>query len=171
MNKIIAETERLILREITVNDTKAVYDLNDDPDVVRYTSDPAFKNLDEAKELILNNIQKQYADNGFGRWAVILKSTGAFTGWCGLKLRDGATEVDLGYRFMKKFWGYGYATEAAMASIKYGFETAGLNRIIGMAMEQNTASIKVLEKCGMKFCRKDFMHDHDALVYEIFKTW
>lgn len=164
----IATTDRLLLREITLEDVQSIFDLNADPEVVRYTSDPAFKNLDEVRELIENNIRYQYRTYGIGRWAVIEKESGLFMGWCGLKFREGQNETDLGYRFMKKFWGKGYATEAGKACIDFGFRTKNLERIIGCCMKDNTASIHVLEKCGMTFCREDFLHGHDALVYQVF---
>jgi RimJ/RimL family protein N-acetyltransferase len=68
-----------------------------------------------------------------------------FLGWCGLKYLFETNEVDLGYRFMKKFWGKGYATEAALACIEYGFATLNLHQIVGRALPGNLASIKVLE--------------------------
>lgn len=166
----IITTDRLILREITLEDAQRIFDLNADPEVVRYTSDPAFKNVDEVRELIKNNIQYQYRTYGIGRWAVIEKETGLFTGWCGLKFREGQEEIDLGYRFMKKFWGKGYATEAGKACLDFGFNIKKLERIIGCAMRDNVASIHVLKKCGMTFCRVDLLHGHDAIVYEVFNS-
>ena len=76
-------------------------------------------------------------------------------------------EVDLGYRFFKKFWGQKIATESALACIEYGFNTLGLKRIIGRAMKENIASIKVLEKCGMHFVKEIEFDEHPGLYYEI----
>jgi RimJ/RimL family protein N-acetyltransferase len=90
-----------------------------------------------------------------------------FIGWCGLKYRPELDEIDLGYRFMKSAWGKGYATEAAMASIKYGFEQLGMRKIVGRAMPGNLGSIKVLEKCGMKFIGEEIVDGHPALTYEL----
>ena len=168
--KIITTTERLIIREITLDDMQSIFDLNADSEVVRYTSDPAFKNMEEVADLIENNIRYQYRTYGMGRCAVIDKESGLFMGWCGLKFREGQNETDLGYRFMKKFWGKGYATEAAKAFLTYGFTIKNLERIIGCAIKENIASIEVLKKCGMTFCRQDFLHGHDALVFELFNS-
>ena len=137
--------------------------------------DKAIKKADtvkvhDSKYLIENTIRKQYSDYGYGRWAVIEKASGEFTGWCGLKLMSENNEIDLGYRFQKKFWGKSFATEAAMASLKFGFEIKKLERIIGRAMTANIASIKVLEKCGMKFCKADLLHGEEGVVYEIFNS-
>ncbi|MEI9913064.1 MAG: GNAT family N-acetyltransferase [Bacteroidota bacterium] len=90
-----------------------------------------------------------------------------FIGWCGLKYRPEQNEVDLGYRFKQSSWGKGYATEAAFASIKYGFEKLNLSRIIGRAVPGNTGSLKVLEKCGMQFLREEVVDGHPAKTYEL----
>jgi len=102
-----------------------------------------------------------------GRWAVHAKPSLEFIGWCGLKKRPERNEIDLGYRFLKSTWGKGYATEAAFACIKYGFEKLGLKRIVGRAMPGNIASLKVLEKCGMTYIGEDMVDDHPAKTYEI----
>jgi RimJ/RimL family protein N-acetyltransferase len=107
-------------------------------------------------------ILPQYALYSHGRWAVHIKPGHEFIGWCGLKSRPERNEIDLGYRFMKKFWGKGYATESALASIHYGFEGLNLQTIIGRALPGNSGSIKVLEKCGMIYlCEEEidgFLH-------------
>lgn len=166
---IITQTPRLVIREITVDDAQLVFDLNSNPNVTRYTSDPAFKNLEDAIELIKNVIQKQYTDYGHGRWAVVLKSNNSFMGWCGLKYMPDIRQVDLGYRFMQEYWGNGYATEAAKESLRIGFNTFKYNEIIGRVMKPNVNSIKVLEKCGMYFSHEADLHEHPAFVYKITK--
>ena len=77
-------------------------------------------------------------------------------------------EIDLGYRFKKEFWGKGYATEAAYASIKYGFERLGLQRIVGRAEFDNIGSLKVLEKCGMANIGEQEIEGYPVKTYEIF---
>jgi RimJ/RimL family protein N-acetyltransferase/transcriptional antiterminator Rof (Rho-off) len=166
--KLILETQRLLLRELTAEDYQDFFELNNDPEVVRYVGDGAFASLNAAKKFLEN--YDQYEKYGMGRWAVILKSSGEFTGWCGLKFQPELSEtgeVDLGYRFFRKFWGLGIATESATASVDYGFNELGLKRIVGRAMERNIASIKVLEKCGMHFDRKIQFDEHPGLFFEI----
>ena len=90
-----------------------------------------------------------------------------FTGWCGLKYLPETNEVDLGYRFMKKFWGNGYATEAALACIEYGFSNLDLHQVVGRALPGNIASIKVLEKCGMKYLHEEVMHGYLHKTYQV----
>lgn len=167
---IIIETPRLLLRQFTPEDAPLIYELNADPAVTEYTGDP-IKDLHHAQQVLQHTILPQYALYNHGRWAVHLKSGNApleegFIGWCGLKTRPERKEIDLGYRFMKKAWGKGYATESAAASLRYGFETLKLPRIVGRAMPQNTASLRVLEKCGMHFVGEELVDDHPALTYE-----
>lgn len=166
--KTILETPRLLLREITASDYQSFFDLNSDPEVVKYVGDGAFASLNAAKNFLLN--YDQYEKYGMGRWAVILKATEEFTGWCGLKFQPEMSptgEVDLGYRFFRKFWGQKIASEAAMACVDYGFSTLNLKRIIGRVMQGNTASVKVLEKCGMHFVKEIKFEEHPGLWYEI----
>lgn len=152
--KIFAETERLILRELMPADAKGMFDMNSDPDVHRYLGNKPVKSIEQSIAEI-EFIRKQYVENGIGRWAVIEKTSGNFLGWSGLKLITETTNnhinyYDLGYRFSKRFWGKGYATETAMAVIDYGFTELKLNEIIGIADINNLGSIHVLEKVGLK---------------------
>lgn len=164
---VIIETERLLLRTFTIEDAALIYDLNLDPDVILYTYDP-IKDIGHAQMILEQVILPQYALYNHGRWAVHLKPQPEFIGWCGLKYIPQRNEIDLGYRFKKQFWGKGYATEAAHACIKYGFEKMGLHRIIGRAIPENTASLHVLEKCGMTFLTDEVVDGHPAKTYEIF---
>lgn len=162
---IVIETERLILRTFTEDDGSLIYELNKDPDVTEYTGDPV-RDIEHARQILEQVILPQYALYNHGRWAVHVKSDFEFIGWCGLKARTERNEIDLGYRFMKSAWGKGFATEAAFACLKYGFEKLNLPRIVGRAMPQNIASLKVLEKCGMKYIGQEVVDDHPAITYE-----
>jgi [ribosomal protein S5]-alanine N-acetyltransferase len=164
--QIIIETERLILRLFTIEDAAVVYELNSDPEVTRYTGDPV-KDAAHAKEILEQVILPQYALYNHGRWAVHVKLTNEFIGWCGLKNRPERAEIDLGYRFKKSAWGKGYATEAAAATIKYGFQKLQLPRIVGRAMPDNIGSLTVLEKCGMQYIGEEIVDNHPAKTYEI----
>lgn len=162
---IVIETKRLILRTFTEGDGLLIYELNKDPDVTRYTGDPV-RDIDHAREVLQKSILPQYSLYNHGRWAVHIKLDFKFIGWCGLKARPERNEIDLGYRFMKSAWGKGYATEAAFACLQYGFEKLNLPRIVGRAMPQNTGSLKVLEKCGMRYIGEEIVDDHPAITYE-----
>jgi [ribosomal protein S5]-alanine N-acetyltransferase len=162
---IVIETERLILRTFTEYESLLIYELNNDADVTRYTGDP-IRDEAHAREVLQKNILPQYALYNHGRWAVHTKPGMEFIGWCGLKTRPERNETDLGYRFMKSAWGKGYATEAAFACLKYGFEKLKIPRIVGRAMPQNIASLRVLEKCGMKYVGEEIADGHPAITYE-----
>ena len=151
---VVIETDRLLLRRFTEHDAPLLYELNLDPEVIRYTHDP-MSDVEQARKLLTEVILPQYVLYNHGRWAVHLKSNLEFIGWCGLKYLSETNDVDLGYRFMKKFWGNGFATEAALACIEYGFVKLSLQQIFGRALPGNLPSIKVLEKCGMKYLHEE----------------
>src|SRR5690349_25043459 len=162
---IVIETERLILRTFAMDDAHLIYELNLDPEVTRYTFDP-MKDIEQAKTVLEKTILPQYTLYNHGRWAVHLKRNKEFIGWCGLKATPERNEIDLGYRFAKKFWGKGYATEAAFACLKYGFEKLNLQRIIGRAISGNKGSIKVLEKCDMVYLGEQMVDGYIHKTYE-----
>ncbi|SMO62242.1 GNAT family N-acetyltransferase [Solitalea koreensis] len=145
----LINTPRLQLREFCINDAENIFILNSDPEVTRFTGDKEFKSLAESKNFI--KTYTHYRKYGFGRWNVELKSTSEYLGWCGLKYIPRLKEVDLGYRFMYKHWGKGYATESSIACLNYGFCQLGFEKIVGRAMKVNSASINVLKKVGMCF--------------------
>lgn len=118
--KTILETNRLLLQEFNIGDAEGFYELNLNPNVIKYTGNSAFKDIDEARTFLKD--YSDYQQNGFGRWAVIQKSTQEFLGWSGLKYTEKLDETDIGFRLFEHFWNQGFATESAKACIKYGFE-------------------------------------------------
>lgn len=167
-NTVLFETPRLLLREKTVEDAPFFLELNSDPEVTRYTGDHAFKNLTEAEDIV-RYVIAQYKKNGYGRWLVCLKENNEPLGWCGLKYHDDDGDTDLGYRFLQKHWGKGYATEAGRACLHYGFRQLGLKRIIGRTNTANIASVQVLKKLGMTFFKEDLLDDAPTYIYHILK--
>lgn len=164
------ETERLLLRPMKNEDAYHLYLLNSDADVVRYTGDAPSKNIADAQRILSDIVLPQFQKYKMGRFTVTLKD-GTYLGWCGLKLFPEIHEVDLGYRLMKKFWGQGYATEAARACLHYGFEELALSRIVARAMPQNPQSIKVMQKLGMTYrgMLQDKNFPHGYVLYDITK--
>lgn len=147
MTKIIAQSERIFLRETTVDDAEFFYRLNLDPEVIRYTGDGPFDSV-EAVETFLSEYD-HFEKYNMGRWAVVEQSRQILLGWCGLKYHVEGNFVDLGYRFFRKYWGKGYATESSKLSLEHGFRNLDIDIIVGRADVRNTASIRVLEKLGM----------------------
>lgn len=156
----------MLLRTFEPGDAALIYELNQDPDITRFTHDPV-RDLQHAREILEKNILPQYALYNYGRWAVHLKPQLTFMGWCGLKYRPELNETDLGYRFKKEFWGKGFATEAAYACIRFGFENLHIQRIVGRAEPDNIASWKVLENCGMQYVEPGLIDNYPVKVYEI----
>lgn len=160
----LLETKRTIMRNLTIDDADDFYALNLDPEVIQYTGDLAFENVQVAKEF-LNNYD-QYEKYGVGRLAVIEKATSTFIGWCGLKYSEDKDEYDIGFRFFRPYWNKGFATETATKCLEFGFHELGISKIIGRAMRENSASIKVLEKIGMTFKETFDFDGHKGVIYE-----
>ncbi len=154
------ESKRTILREWVPNDAPWLYDLNMNPQVVRYTGDAGFTSTQSALNLIKS--YPNYQRDGFGRWMVIDKSTDHPIGWCGLK--NNPWGIDLGFRFFEAVWGKGIATECAIATVEKA-KALGLNDLIGRALSENVGSWKVLEKVGMQRYEslpiEDFAQDYN----------
>ncbi|SIQ84918.1 GNAT family N-acetyltransferase [Chryseobacterium sp. RU33C] len=169
MVKKILETNRLLLRELTIDDAADFYELNANPRVIHYTGDSAFVNVEEALCFLRN--YNDYKVNGYGRWAVISKSDNEFLGWCGLKYTISKNETDIGFRFFEKYWNMGFATESAAACLNYGFDELNLQKIIGRAMSENKASIKVLQKLGLTFEKEFDFSGQKGVIYAIEKPF
>ncbi|MGB5430765.1 GNAT family N-acetyltransferase, partial [Eudoraea sp.] len=120
--KTIIETERLLLREITLDDKEALFKLHSDPAVQKYTGEPVVESIEEIEKAIRTRID-DYGKYGFGRWATFLKNGMQFVGWAGLAYLPEFDEIDLGYRFLPEYWGLGIATEASRAILTYGFDS------------------------------------------------
>lgn len=163
----IIDTPRLYLRRFEKSDAENLYLLNLDPEVIQYTGDISFENILDAQRFLAN--YDHYEKYDFGRWAVIEKSSSEFLGWCGLKYAPDCNEYDIGFRFFKKYWNKGFATEAANACVKLGFEKYQLKIIVGRARKENGASIKVLEKIGLKYNYEYDFDGKDGVLYSISK--
>ena len=149
------ETDRLVLRDLIAEDTGDLFVLDSDPLVHRYLGNKPIKCLSKARYYV-DYIQMQYDMFGIGRWSTIEKSSGAFIGWSGLKmnfekpLNNHTNFYDIGYRFIPKYWGKGYATEASIAAKDYFFKHFPNEKLCGMAELENIASCRVLEKIGLE---------------------
>lgn len=162
--KLIIQTQRLYLRELSQHDEYEIFKLNLDPEVLKYTRDIPFKKVEDAKKFLQE--YDQYSKYNMGRWAVCLNETDKFIGWCGLKYHTNPRMVEVGYRFYKEFWGKGYATESTKASIDYGFNTLLLHEIYAHVHKDNLASIKVIENCGLQYLKSDI---YDGMPAQLFK--
>ncbi len=152
---IFAETERLILRTMEEVDIDGMYELDKDPEVHRYLGGSTIQTRAEARAII-QFVRQQYQSNGIGRWSVIEKSSGEFIGWSGFKLikepiNQRCNFYDFGYRFIRRSWGKGYASESAQAALQYGFEKMALTEINAIADSEHLVSNHILTKQGFEF--------------------
>jgi RimJ/RimL family protein N-acetyltransferase len=163
---VFLETERLSLRRFTPADLDALVELDSDPDVMRYLSGtPTPREVLERD--ILPTFLTYRGDLGF--YAVIEKAGGTFVGWIGLRpTTDRAAE--LGYRLRRPVWGRGYATEGSRALIAKAFTEFGVERITATTYEENVASRRVMEKCGLRFVRAFRVSAEDLAASDTFHT-
>lgn len=172
----IIETERLIIRELTFDDEQDLFELDSDPEVHLYLENNPVKTIDEITQVIAM-LRNQYVKNGIARWAVVDKETNECVGWSGLKYFDQPLNnhnhfYELGYRFKKKHWGKGFATESAKAILEHGFNHLEMNAIFAITDPRNENSKKVLTKLGFDFV-ETFDYDGDETDwFELKKeTW
>jgi ribosomal-protein-alanine N-acetyltransferase len=147
----VLETERLILRRLTVDDAEFILELLNEPAFIRNIGDRGVRNADDARLYILNGPMASYARFGFGLFAVELKEIGEPVGICGLLKRDSLEDVDIGFAFLARLRAKGFATESAAAVMEYGRSTLGLQRIVAITSPDNEGSIRVLGKIGLRF--------------------
>ncbi len=153
--KSCIETERLILREMIPSDDAGMFELDSNLEVHRFLGQKPVQHIAESR-LMIQNLRKQYADNGIGRWAVILKETNEFIGWSGIKLITDSINnhqnfYEIGYRFIQKHWGKGYATEAGLAFVDFVFNEIKADALYAYADSGNLDSRHILEKIGMRY--------------------
>lgn len=164
----ILETDRLILRPLTMSDLDALFVLYRDPEIRTYFPEGTLT-YEETKEELEWIIDVYYGKYGFGLWATIHKATGAFIGRCGLLpwTIDGQQEVEVAYLIDKAYWGQGLGTEAARGIVRYAFEQLHLSRLICLIDAENQASQAVATKIGMSFEKAIEDDKGPALVYSI----
>lgn len=147
----VLETDRLILRRLSPEDAGFILRLLNEPSWLRFIGDKGVRTVEDARNYILNGPVEMYSRLGFGLYLVELKGEGLPVGICGLIKRDSLEDVDIGFAFLPKYWGRGYAHEAASAVMEYGGSVLGLNRIVAVTSVDNDSSAKLLEKLGLRF--------------------
>lgn len=166
--KKILETDRLLLREMGQGDFADLCGILQDKETM-YAYEHAFSD-EEAREWLLRQLDR-YKNDGFGLWAVILKSSGELVGQCGITWQDidGETVPEIGYLFKRTHWHNGYATEAAIGCKNYAFDALGFDRVYSIIRDNNYASQRVAERNGMRVVKTFVKHyygiDMPHLVY------
>jgi [ribosomal protein S5]-alanine N-acetyltransferase len=159
----VLETDRLSLRRLNLEDAEFIFRLVNEPSWLRFIGDKNVRTLDDARHYLETGPLAMYATFGFGMLLVELKVSGTAIGACGLLKRDALPDPDIGYAFLPEFWSKGYALEAATAVLSYGHKTHGLNRIMAITSPDNASSVRVLERCGMKFEGMKAMSETDRV--------
>ena len=157
---MIVETPRLRIRELTVDDAEFIFGLVNEPSFLENIGDKGVRNLEDARQFILEGPWASHRERGYGQFLVELKD-GDPIGVCGVLYREALDVSDIGCAFLPQYWRRGYALEAARAVMEYGRSTLGIEKIVGLTSEENIASIKALEKLGMSFERTVKMSDDD----------
>ncbi len=158
-------TPHLILRSWTMKDANVLFRILQEPGILEYFPPTAFT-LEKTRRYIQHQLD-HWQERGCGHWAVTLKVDSRLVGWGGLEYLPETDETEVAYLLSHQVWGCGYATEAARAAVGYGFETAGLQAIIGLVHPGNTGSIRVLEKCGLAFAAPITLWNLDMHRYRI----
>lgn len=156
---MLLETDRLILRQFTLNDADFVLELVNTPSWLKYIGDRGVKNLQDARVYIMGGPVASYRQHGFGLYLVIRRDDGVPIGLCGLLKRDTLEHPDVGFALMPAFERQGFGFEAANAVLRYGRDQLGLTRMLAVTQADNAASIKLLKKLGLAFDRMVTLKD------------
>jgi [ribosomal protein S5]-alanine N-acetyltransferase len=148
----VLETDRLILRRLTVEDAPFMVRMLNDAAFLEYIGDKGVRTLEDARQHILTGPMDMYARYGHGLYLVQLRN-GTPIGTCGLLKRDMLEHVDIGYAFMPDYRGQGYALEAATGVMDYARQTLQLGRVVAIVSRHNHASVALLMKIGLEYER------------------
>jgi len=174
---VFLETERLLLRHFTEADVDNLFDLDSDPQVMRFVGGRPTPRYVIEHDLLPGYLRYYQRSDRYGFWAAIEKPSGDFLGWFHFRPLKGASpnEPELGFRLRKAAWSQGYATEGSRALVRKGFTETGVERVVASAFADNIASRRVLEKAGLTLVRTyhhsspDF-GDGDAVEYALDKA-
>jgi RimJ/RimL family protein N-acetyltransferase len=150
--EVFLETDRLVLRRLTMADVDNLVELDSDPDVMHFITGGRPTSRDEILHDVLPAFLSYYERfAGYGFWAAVEKPAGQFLGWFHFRPPEGGApgEAELGYRLRKSAWGKGYATEGSRALIRKGFTELSVRRVLAETMAVHTASRRVMEKAGL----------------------
>jgi ribosomal-protein-alanine N-acetyltransferase len=165
----VIETDRLTLTRLSYDDCAFIVELVNEPSFKRFIGDKKVKSEDDARTYLEDGPIGSYERFGFGLFLVSPKDTGVPAGINGLVRRPEFDDPDIGFAFLERFRGRGYALESSVAVLEYGFDTLGLERVTAMADPRNERSIRLIEKLGMRYERKVRMpgDDHDIALFAI----
>lgn len=160
------ETQRLTLRAFREADATALFELSQDPEVMRYVGDRRVPTLQESWRGVAGMIG-HWALRGYGQWAIEERSSGRFIGRAGIINPAGWPGPEVGYLLGKDWWGRGYATEAARAAMEWGFEQVGFDELISLIFAENARSIAVATRLGESLRGETDLWGNTVLMYGI----
>jgi RimJ/RimL family protein N-acetyltransferase len=164
---VILRTPRLTVRPLEPDDAEFVLELVNEPAWIANIGNKGIRSTDDAAGYIRNGPMRMYAERGFGLWAVELNDSREPLGICGLIKRDTLPDVDIGFAFLHRVWGNGYALEAAKATLTYGTDVLHLARIVAITTRANRRSSDLLRKLGFRF-ERDVRLDADGDELELY---
>jgi len=144
-------TKRLVLRKLTLDDAKDLFEFASDPEVAKYVPWEPYKSIDDAVNFLKFTLE-QYEKKQPARWGIVYKENNKLIGSCGfVDWNPSHFRAEIAYALSRDYWGKGLMTEAVKEVIRFGFEKMNLNRIQAMCIPENIGSYRVMEKVGMKY--------------------
>ena len=144
------DTARLSIRPLQLLDAEFILELLNDPGFLQFIGDRGVRSVEDARLYLANGPMASYARHGFGLWRVARLPDDVPVGMCGLLKRDTLDDVDIGFAFLARHAGLGYGYEAARATLDFGRESLGLQRIVAIVKPENARSTALLRKLGMQ---------------------
>lgn len=146
----ILRTHHLTLRPLLLEDAETLYQIYQEEGVLQYFPNPVPPSLEKIQRF-LQHVQNHWEQRVYGNWGILPDGEQEIVGWAGLEYLPELDETEVGFLLARPFRGKGYATEAALASLDFGFHEINLDHIIALVHPYNLASQRVIEKCGMTF--------------------
>ena len=167
--KIITQTERLIIREFQILDIEPLAKILAKPEVMRFSTTGVLSTKQTTVKI--QSFLDSYQKNGYGTYALIHHQSKRLIGYCGITVEEigGKSENKLDYRLDSEYWGKDLESEAAKACLKYGFEKLNLDYVLGVVKQENKVSIKILEKVGMEFVKESTLWGKLVCIYKMTK--
>ena len=160
------ETARLTLRPLESKVAEVLHRINRTEGVLRYFPTTSPPPLEKVQQFIVSQLE-HWGTHGYGNWSIVPNGESQIIGWVGLQFLPELKETEVGYLLDAPYWGKGYATEAARASIQYGFEHCGLQEIIALVHPDNVASRRVIEKCAMIYAETIHLWGIDLMYHRL----
>lgn len=149
---MIFETELFLVRRVTLEDVQGYLSFWNDPVAMKFIGDGTWGGGEDIVSMVLEENMTFYKDHeGLGFWAVVDKQSGQVVGEAGLGILHSTKEIEAGFLLSRPFWGRGLGTQLCQGLLEYGFKTLACQKIVAVAHPENKASIRILQKCGMRF--------------------